>query len=364
MNIVFVVGSLIPGRDAVGDYTLKLALQLRDLQCEVGLLAINDKSPTYPDELHLLTEAGVTILRLSSHCNWSDRVDAAKAFITDSNPRILSLQYVPFAYHSKGMSLRLHTDLMAIGGRCPWQVMCHELWIEKTFPVAFRHKLLGKIQKPLVRHLFKSLKPVVVHTHLAYYQRMLGSMGVDSKLLPLHGNIRLSSSRAEAREWLCSRVRSNGDEFMAGFFGNILTTMNIDAAYEFAKSAAVGGRKLHVLSAGGLDAGGEHLWRAIATKLNAAAKFTLLGPLSEQEVSKYLSGLDLGLTSYPAELAGKSGGVASMLEHGVRVLCLGRLHGQSAAGHSSFIETASASSVALTATRFLNDIAEASVQTF
>ncbi len=367
MKILFICASLEPGCDGIGDYSQRLAHEIVRQGHDCLCLGINDRfvaSGHAESFARCLDFAqNPTVFRMEASRDWDSRVEISQRLLNAFGPDWISLQFGPFAYHPKGLSTRLERDIKALTSGCRLHVMCHELWIGKTFPVAFRHKLLGKIQKPLVRHLFNSLKPDVVHTHLPYYQSMLGTIGVDGKLLPLHGNIRVSSSRAEAREWLCRRVRSNGDEFMAGFFGNILSTINIDAACEFAKSAAGAGGKLHVLSAGRLDAGGEHLWRAMATKLDAAAKFTLLGPLSEQEVSKYLAALDLGLTSYPGELAGKSGGVASMLEHGVRVLCLGRFHGQQAAAEGSFIEIASASSAALTASRFLDDIAQASLQT-
>jgi hypothetical protein len=38
-----------------------------------------------------------------------------------------------------------------------------------------------------------------------------------------------------------------------------------------------------------------------------------------------MASLDIGLTTYPAELAGKSGSVAAMLEHGIPVRIVGSL---------------------------------------
>ena len=43
MKIMFICGSLEPGKDGVGDYTRRLCAHLKKHHIEVGILAYNDK---------------------------------------------------------------------------------------------------------------------------------------------------------------------------------------------------------------------------------------------------------------------------------------------------------------------------------
>ena len=51
-------------------------------------------------------------------------------------------------------------------------------------------------------------------------------------------------------------------------------------------------------------------------------KIQILGELSTENISKNLSSSTLGITTTPIALAGKSGTIAAMKEHGLNVMCI------------------------------------------
>jgi len=358
VRILFVCGGLEVGRDGVGDYTRRLALELVNQGCSASMLALND--PHLVGNQTSLSNDGdsVNSLRLSSNSPWSKRLALARSFVQSEDPDYLSLQFVPFSFDPRGLCGRLAADLKDIGGGRPWHVMCHELWIDSAFPLPLKHRFLGLLQRPQVRKLMHRLGPRLVHTQLAYYQRMLAGIGVQSDLLPLHGNIPVASNREEGRHWLAGKIGASPDDFVAGFFGDILPTIDERCLERYVAQASESQGRLWLLSAGRLSSGGASRWKLVEAVCAGRASVKALGPLPEEDVTRYLSALDEGLTGYPPELAGKSGAVASMVEHGLAVRPLGRFYrGSSDLCHDLITEAPSGRSVSRTARRLQEALA-------
>ena len=203
--------------------------------------------------------------------------------------------------------------------------MFHEIWIPSRKPFPLKHRVLGFFQKRVVRTLMREHPPALATSQLAVHCDALAGIGVNAKLLPLHGNIPVYPCGAP-RDWL--RVKMGRELYpdigvVMGFFGNILPTLSLKLLEKTLRSLGAPDRKALVLSAGGLSTGSQLLWNDMKTQLADLADFHALGRCGDEEVSYYLQALDWGLTSYPADLAGKSGAVAAMLEHGVSVKICG-----------------------------------------
>ncbi len=322
MKVLFVCPSLESGRDGVGDYTRRLADELQGCGHDCLCVAVNDRhcsgSASMPDPDGKLP----SLVRLSSNEPWSNRWAKLDAIVREFQPHWLSLQFVPWGFHTKGLAHSLGARLRRISAGAHLHVMCHELWLQgRVFSI--KQRILGLFQKWAIGRLFAALQPRVVNTTLEYYRDLLSGMGVTADLLPLHGNIPISSSRAEGRAWLRSRLGLEEDDQCLGFFGEIHASIDFDALGRLVQHCRTRGCGVSVISAGQLSERGYQAWHRVTTAFAGAIKSHALGPLSEEEVSKYLHGLDVGLTSYPPEYVGKSGGVAAMLEHGLRVELLG-----------------------------------------
>lgn len=358
MRILFVCGGLEVGRDGVGDYTRRLALELVNQGCSASMLALNDPHLEGNQTSRGNDGDSVNSLRLSSNISWSKRVELARSFVQSEEPDYLSLQFVPFSFDPRGLCGRLAADLKDIGGGRPWHVMCHELWIDSAFPLPLKHRFLGLLQKPQVRKLMRRLGPHLVHTQLAYYQRMLAGIGVKSDLLSLHGNIPVASNREEGRRWLARKIGASPDDFVAGFFGDILPTIDERCLERYVAQASESHGRCWLLSAGRLSSGGASRWNSVEAVCAGRASVKALGPIPEEDVTRYLSALDEGLTGYPPELAGKSGAVASMLEHGLAVRPLGCFYRGSSDFYNDLITDApSERSVSRTARRLREALA-------
>ena len=116
MKIAFLCFSLEPGRDGVGDYTLRLVKELIGIGHHVYLIALKDR---WIDELILETtgtsDSAYTILRIPSLWDEKKQFRIAKEHINKFDPDWISLQYVIFGFHPKGLPFGLSKKLKWLG---------------------------------------------------------------------------------------------------------------------------------------------------------------------------------------------------------------------------------------------------------
>ena len=93
MNIVFICGSFVPGRDGVGDYTRRLAQEMIVKGYKVGVIALNDK---FIKEDFTGTQQSdsinIPVLRLPSHWLSTRRFQRSILWIDEFNPEWISIQ--------------------------------------------------------------------------------------------------------------------------------------------------------------------------------------------------------------------------------------------------------------------------------
>src|SRR5690606_15254327 len=125
------------------------------------------------------------VLRLSSHTAWGKRIKEAKKFIRSVNPNWISLQFVPFSFHKKGLPFMLANQLKEMIETRELHIMFHELWIGINGKVSLKQRTVGMLQKILVKTLIAQLTPKVITTSIAAYQEAL--KGHVTQVLPLFG---------------------------------------------------------------------------------------------------------------------------------------------------------------------------------
>src|SRR3974377_1356146 len=108
MRICFITSSLEPGRDGVGDYARDLASSCVTRGFDSQLSALNDGHIDVTVE-ETQTARGVAIrtLRLSASRPWHARVRSARAFLQSFPPDWVSLQFVCYGFHRKGLAIGL-----------------------------------------------------------------------------------------------------------------------------------------------------------------------------------------------------------------------------------------------------------------
>lgn len=312
MNIIFLCGSLEPGQDGVGDYTRRLACELLRKGHQAAIISLNDKAAGQVSK-SLQTDDGtaIEVLRLPQKLSWEERMQHAQSFIDVINPQWLSLQYVPFAYHDKGLPFGLPGQLTKLGRGKKWHVMFHELWVGIEKGSAFKLYVIGYIQQLLLSKLIKELQPARVSTQTHLYQMLLKKKGVTASFLPLFGNVPVTDNKDAA-------LNEMDKELNFIVFGSIHGDAPVE---EFVKEIANYGLNKHCrVNFIGRNGGNLQHWK---NSLDAEkVSFKILGVCEPEAISAALSNADIGISTTPLLLAEKSGTVVAMQEHGLEVICV------------------------------------------
>ena len=143
MNILFICGSLEEGKDGVGDYTLLIARQLSLLGHKVSVISFYDRYIEWMVEDTILNnKTPINSLRLSSNISSVERFNLINKKIKTFSPDWVSIQYVPFAFHHKGLSAKFHRDMIKLLEHINVHIMFHELWVGSYGSFGVTSKLL------------------------------------------------------------------------------------------------------------------------------------------------------------------------------------------------------------------------------
>jgi glycosyltransferase involved in cell wall biosynthesis len=301
VKILFIVGSLEPGKDGVGDYTRTLGAECARLGYETFLMSLNDWWIDKPSR-------GSRTLRLPSTMPWASRIKAGRTFLVENHPDLVSLQYVPYSFHPAGLSFALPKIVQAIIGRVPAHLMLHELWIGSQIGAPFKVKVFGFCQRRITKSLVTGLALRVIHTSNVVYARLLSRHGIHAKILPLFGSVPVTANAA---------VTPRDDNVLRlGLFGSIHPEWSPEEL--FARLQALG-KRIHVCHIGRIGPG-ESLWNEVVHRYDAEIQFQRFGEQSFENISQFFLSVDLGVATTPLSLIGKSSTVAAMLDHGLPVI--------------------------------------------
>jgi hypothetical protein len=314
MKIIFLCGSIEPGKDGVGDYTRRLAGELIRQGHSCGIIAIMDKGViTTVEEVQESGITNVSVLRLPYSSGYNRNCTDAKPWMDAFNPDWISLQYVPFSFHSRGLAFGLGKAIkqLTIGRKV--HMMFHELWVGMNSESSVKVKVWGIVQRIMILSFTKNVNPSSVHTQTKLYQWQLSKLGLYSKLLPLFSNIEVFDSNIKI---------NNSNKFCFVLFGSIHSGAPIESfansICEYTKKSGV------VIEIVFIGRCGEEIQQWVSTCKSKKIKIEVLGELSSVEISEVLSKADIGITTTPFLLAEKSGTVAAMKEHGLPILCVSR----------------------------------------
>lgn len=330
MRIAFFCGSIEPGQDGVGDYTRRLAATCVKLGSEAVIVGLSDQGVSRTLEQEQGYEGtSVMCCRLPASASWPRRLVTMRGFVNQFQPDWVSLQFVPYAFHPKGLPVSLSRRLATLRGDFRRHIMFHELWIGAAQGQSWKHRMIGVMQRWVIRSLLRTLRPTLVCTHASPYVEMLRQLGWSAERLPLFGNIPISKGGASSG-WELIRIRShlNGNGkgrsraewLVGGIFGTIHPQWSPEPLLSQLFHCAQGsGRRamLVVLGRHGCNSAEMDMlfgpYREMVTVVE-------LGELSTLAISSALQALDFGIAASPFALIEKSGSVAAMLEHGLPVV--------------------------------------------
>jgi glycosyltransferase involved in cell wall biosynthesis len=315
MKFAFICGSLEPARDGVGDYLRRLGLELLQQGHQVSLIAIHDPHVAgeclEPQETFDTTFSIIRFPELRAH---SLQLFLLRTWLAKFDPDLISLHYVPFAFHRKGLSFDLCKKLQYIGEGRNWHVMFHELWLGMEEQCPLKYKLWGFPQKWLIMQLLTTLKPLLISTHTPLYQAQLKRLGFEASIFPLFSNIPVTQLEQDKER--------QAKEISFVVFGNISDGAPFKEFTQEAMAYAKEQQKL--LSLVFIGRCGKEMGNWVSRWSETGLKFKVLGEQPEKIVSETLSKADFGLCSTPFVLIEKSGAVAAMRAHGLPVICISK----------------------------------------
>jgi hypothetical protein len=331
MKVLFLCSSMEPGRDGVGDYTRRLGCELIRQGHDCRIIALNDrhyKSPEAIEERQEDEGTSISVLRFGAQLPWNSRAEHARAWVDSFSPDWISLQYVSYGFHSKGLPLwwnRKFPQLLPDGVKL--HVMFHELWIGADTSALFKNRMIGQLQHYCLRNLLRAAQPSMVSTSNTTYAAMLrDGCSVDAHILPLFGNLPVAGGQdfdcnliGELR--ICRPDESRDSIWIGIIFGSIQKEWDPQTLLTtLFKECSNVGKRLVIISVGRLGAAGEFLWRRMSEEFSDAAQYVKLGEQPAKRISSLLQLSDFGIATSPMQLIGKSGSAAAMIDHGLPVI--------------------------------------------
>jgi hypothetical protein len=327
MKIAFLCSNLEPGRDGVGDYTRRLAGELIRQGHSSVIIGLNDWHALKAlFEQQEIEGTSISVLRLPSTAPWNQRIVEARNWLDAFNPDWISLQFVTFGFHRKGLCLGLGKRLAAINSKASWHIMFHELWLGLGEKSPLKHRVLGALQQTFILDLLSRLRPQIVHTQAEPYRKVLSRKKVAASILPLISNVPYATGDGWVgllEPLLTESVGEHPDRtklYLAGIFGAVHPEWNAEQAVNILSPLVQKFQKHLVLVFLGRSGLTPEAFNKFKSALRNRADVVTAGERNGFEISRILKSLDLGLATSPRQIIQKSGSVAAMLEHGLRVL--------------------------------------------
>jgi glycosyltransferase involved in cell wall biosynthesis len=314
MKIIFLCGSVDPGKDGVGDYTRRLAGELIRQGHECGIIGIMDKgTQEIIHEKQHSEYIEIPVLRLSYDKGYKLNCREAKGWVASFNPDWISLQYVPFSFHPKGLPFGLGREIQLLAKGRKLHIMFHELWVGIHKEASFKLQIWGLLQRAMIRSFIKNVNPFLIHTQTKLYQVQLKKIGVSAFFLPLFSNIKVAHYNSKIKA-------SNNLSFV--LFGTIHPGAPIEEFLNCASKYALKNNLIIKIIFVGRCGQEQQKWIDICQTKKIVTQ--IFGEQLSNKISEVLSNSDFGITTTPLLTVEKSGTVAAMLEHGLPVLCISK----------------------------------------
>jgi hypothetical protein len=312
MNILFICGSAEPGKDGVGDYTRRLCGELSRKGHEAQILSLCDKQASrFMRETQFVEGSPVVVRRIPIGSSYKQRLSWTLEILNEVHADWISLQFVPYSFHPKGLPFWLPGFLNKLKGTHQWHFMFHELWVGIEREATFKKKCVGFLQKRIIRKLKNSIDPKVVHTQAKVYQYYLSKIAITSDYLPLFGNVSVTAAKNKDSEIVVFVVFATIHDKAP--FEDFIIDLKKELQHIHKESKFIFiGRHGDLLGT----------WTNILELYKI--EYELLGPSSEEKISEVLINSDYGISSTPYKISDKSGVLAAMREHQLDIITVAK----------------------------------------
>ena len=280
MNICLLSGSYKPGKCGISDYIKLISGELQRCGNKCNHVALDEEN---------------TLSDIAQNLPYAD---------------LYSIQFAPYAFSSSGLSKKgLITFAKSLANKNT-HINFHEIWIGAYPKATWKEKTIGWLQKREIINFINICKPSAITCSNSAALDRMRQTGIDAKFLYLFGNIPYSPS--EKHDSL--------NHFKVVFFGTLYGKFPY---YQLAKVLFLISQSLkkqiHIKILGRQREGeGLQYLKMVSQKHGFAISQS--GELSISKISEELQRSDLGVSTTPYDILGKSGATATMLEHGLPIL--------------------------------------------
>jgi hypothetical protein len=320
MNILFICGSLEPGKDGVGDYSLKLAAELKKAGHKTMLVGLNDK---HTNVLVDNTAGELPVIRFPQSMNNQQRFEGFQRKLDSFKPDWLSLQYVGYSFQKRAIPFGLARQLKKLSINAKTHIMFHEIWQGESKESNWKDKITGFFQKRAALAIVKALKPGCISTTNQYYQKCLSNAGISTNKIPVFSNMPLGNpSQNNIYEQLPADIRMNSAEYvLATFFGGFHNHDQLASRIkQLSVSISVKLNKKLMITHTGKSAGIKEQFAKLSE--TTGIRMQALGEWAENDIADYLGTCDVSLSNQPKVLFEKSGSIAAALYNKCPVIIL------------------------------------------
>jgi len=314
MNIALICSSLEPGKDGVGDHTLKLANNLHAQGHHVICIAAHDKhlSPqTCSSGAVISSGQRIQIHRFSAQQIWPHKAARIRQILQAFRPEWISFQFVGYGYNNYGLPIGL-AWLLPLRRLSKWHIMVHETWLLVT--PRWRDRLLSRLQSLCLKTFLLAFKPRLISTSNRLYQQMIAVLGFHSTILNIPSSIDFCPN--------CNTSQKPKDEWRFLFFGSL--PMNWNLAHFFKKIEAARLKNeisiCRFIIAGRILVDPDQLVEVLNGYGYSSFIFEYHGQLEETNLSCLMQSVDFGISKTPRSMIEKSAAVAAMRYHNLPIL--------------------------------------------
>jgi hypothetical protein len=328
MKILFICGSLENGKDGVGDYTRKLAIELIIQGHTVSIISLMDKYVfNVIKETQYKYIYNIKVLRMPFNSGYKNNCINAKPYIDEYDPDWISLQYVPFSFNNRGLPFNISYHISQITKGRKFQIMFHEIWMGISVISPIKHKIIGYFQKKIAKKLITRCQPKIILTTNKLYQSILTKENIDANVLTLFSNIDKAKFDISFYQKTLSSFSISENERLnwkfIGIFGSLHHQINLEKElYLQIIEANQAEKKLLFISIGRIGQTGEIEFERLKNLFKGKIIFYQFGQVEERVASSLIQMLDLVISCTPAHHIGKSGVFAFFKLHSVPVITI------------------------------------------
>lgn len=304
-----------------------LAAEFAKRGWQVSVCGLNDPRISSPraDAIDVYGQR-VPAWHIPQAIGWRERCAALQEYLERQQPSHVIFRFIPYSLNPKGIVWAAATSLPDALRGYPTVWLMDEIWLGEG-PTTLRHRLVGRLQRYSILRMLDGVKPIHIFTNNGFNTSALRRRGVNAETLRLFGNIPVVA--ADGGAWLYQEFEKAGIPITSANRGQWLVLGNFGLFHSDWKPdvflgrlrelAGRQGRRVCIAGIGSLGSYEAH-WRSVAGKWGDDFTFHHLGRREDFEVSHFLQSVDLGITTNPYHLVGKSGTCMAMLDHGLPLL--------------------------------------------